>query len=148
MPDEPDEDVDDIERELEKRLREFRLHEEDEGEKSRFPEPPTDEEIEARMQDMRDKVSQAGRSRMPEPPELKVDRPKMLQKGVPDHGYHGLGIGMTAAYALVGMMAAGFGIGWLLDHGPHSAGFGPAFGGLAGCVAGIAFVFWLINRPK
>ncbi|HVT13548.1 MAG TPA: AtpZ/AtpI family protein [Fimbriimonadaceae bacterium] len=149
MPDEHDEDVDEIERELERRMAQFRLREEDGSARSKFPEPPTDEEIEARLESMRSKISEAGQSRMPEPPEFEVKRPRMLQQQPADkHGYRSLGIGMTAAYALVGMMILGVGLGWLLDHGSNSANVGPALGGLAGCVVGIGFVIWLINRDQ
>ncbi|HWA83657.1 MAG TPA: hypothetical protein VG820_09500 [Fimbriimonadaceae bacterium] len=149
MPDERDEDVDEIERELERRMAQFRLHEEDGSNHAKFPEPPSDEAIEARLEKMRSKISEAGKSRMPEPPEFEVKRPRMLQTNTSDkHGYRSLGIGMTAAYALVGMMMLGVGLGWLVDHGNNSANVGPALGGLAGCVVGIGFVIWLINRDQ
>jgi hypothetical protein len=153
MPDEPedtdDESMEAIQRELERRLHEIDLPEEERVDKNRFPPPPDEDEIELRLADMRSKVASAGATRMPEPPDFEFQRPK---SGRPDgndkQGYRGLGIGLTAAYALVGMMALGFGIGWLFDHGANGANFGPAIGGLVGCIAGIVFVIWLINRES
>lgn len=149
MLDNHDEDFEEIERELQRRLKEAGLDKDEGPSENRFPEPPSDEEIDSRLNSMRDKVSSAGRSGMPEPPDFQFKRPKAFRPQEGDrYGYKGLGIGMTAAYALVGMMALGFGIGWLLDHGHNTSNFGPAIGGLVGCVVGIGFVIWLINRPN
>lgn len=150
MPEDPDDKFAEIERKLRDNLRAMgEPVDPEETEKTSFelPEPPSDDEIERRLETMRARVSSAGKSAFPEPPDFKVDRPPMMRKRPEDeHGYRGLGIGLTAAYALVGMMILGFVVGWLIDG--RVAGTGTAFGGLLGTVLGIGFVLWLINRDS
>lgn len=150
MPEEPEDKFAEIERKLRDNLRAASEPvDPEESEKTSFelPEPPSDDEIERRMDEMRRRVSGAGKSAFPEPPDFNVNRPSMMRKRQEDeHGYRGLGIGLTAAYALVGMMILGFVVGWLIDG--RTTGAATAFGGLLGTVLGIGFVLWLINRDS
>lgn len=143
MPDEPTEEtIADIEREFQARL--ANLHKSAKDDTSLLP----DEEVDRRLESMDERTRTAGQVQMPTPPELEYKRRNFAQDSSDKGGYRGLGIGLSAAYALVGMMIFGVGIGWLIDHGPQSSNVGPAFGGLAGCVIGIVFVLWLINREN
>ncbi len=132
------------------------------------PSLPSDEDITARFQRIRDeleamkpadlpedlatKASEAGTKpvqagRMPEVPNLEI--PKSTKKptnGTPgNYNYKSLGIGMSAAYSLVGAMIVGFGLGWVYDRYFHTIS-GQVIGGLFGSVLGIGSAIFLINR--
>lgn len=115
---------------------------------SEFPEPPSDEEINERIERLRDKVSEAGSRKMPEVPDWNYERPKAYQPQPHDkHNYRGLGVGITVAYALVGFMVLGFGVGWLIDRAT-GINWGQPVGALVGTMIGIGVAFWLMNRDQ
>ncbi len=133
------------------------------------PKLPSDEDIQSRFQkirdelkdmdlphlpddeDLRKKIDQVNApssvSRMPEVPHIEINRPqKPATNGTPgNYNYRGLGIGMSAAYSLVGSMIVGFGLGWAFDKLTHN-NYGQAIGALLGSVLGIASAIFLINR--
>ena len=115
------------------------------GERStELPEPPSVDEIREKLDAVPSRVSRE----FPDEPELKFKRPKMLQKETGDSAnYRGLGYGLTIAYALVGCMVAGFGVGWLIDRGTGGV-TGQAMGGLVGSLVGIGFAFYLMNKSQ
>ncbi|MBS1709960.1 MAG: hypothetical protein JSS65_14700 [Armatimonadetes bacterium] len=56
----------------------------------------------------------------------------------------GLGVGLSIAYAIIGVPLAGFAVGYLIDRRPN----GPFASGLtvAGAVAGVAYAIMAVNR--
>ena len=82
---------------------------------------------------------------MPEPPEWKFARPSDPKPSTGPN-YRGAGIGLMAAYALVGPVLLGIGIGYLIDKrtpGSHDA---QTWGGIIGVVAGfVAFLVTLVR---
>jgi len=113
-----------------------------------LPELPEDEALREKIQ----KVTQGtAPSRMPDVPELNFNRPKNnpLSGSPSSYNYRGLGIGMSAAYSLIGSMIVGFGLGWLFDKATHN-NYGIVIGSLAGSVLGIVASIWMINQegPK
>jgi hypothetical protein len=111
------------------------------------PEMPNTDEIDQQLRRFSDKVASTGGTRMPNPPDWNYKRSSSGRPHDSDpNNYRGLGVGISAAYFLVGAMAAGFGIGWLIDKSIGASQTGTAIGGLLGCVVGIAGVVWMINR--
>ncbi len=113
-----------------------------------LPELPDDKELRAKI----DKVTQGPvASRMPDVPEMNINRPaKKTVTGTPgSYNYRGLGIGMSAAYSLLGSMVVGFGLGWAFDKYTHN-NYGMVVGSLLGSVLGIVSAIWMINQegPK
>ena len=134
---------------------------------------PSDEDIQARFERIRDELrtletpvlteddelqskleqvqKTAGASRMPEVPELNI--PKRVSSstatdGIPgNYNYRGLGIGMSAAYSLVGAMIVGFGLGWGYDRIFHTI-YGQVIGSLLGSVLGITTSIFIINKDS
>ncbi|HVL38836.1 MAG TPA: hypothetical protein VM328_05540 [Fimbriimonadaceae bacterium] len=108
-------------------------------------EDPSDELL-REMEEKADRLK--AQSRMPEPPAFEFERPAKKPNSAPQD-YKGIGIGLSAAYALVGAMMVGFGLGWLVDTFILGAGnIGQLFGALGGCVLGILSVMWLISKDK
>lgn len=85
--------------------------------------------------------------KLPDPPEIPIKMPKVVKAdGTPgNYNYRSLGIGMSAAYSLIGAMGVGFGLGWLFDRATHSD-YGQPIGAVIGAILGIAMAMMLINR--
>lgn len=113
---------------------------------------PVDEEdnelklIEKKAEELKSKVQQAGQSQMPDAPEWQYQRPRSTMKQAPND-YKSLGVGMTIAYSLVGSMAVGFGLGWVIDHFAKTTIFA-ALGGMVGALFGIYVTFVLTQRAN
>jgi F0F1-type ATP synthase assembly protein I len=107
---------------------------------------PEDEDIEARLDAFHTKVKDAGAKRMPEVPEWSYTRPPKQKELGGGGDPRSLGIGITAAYMLLGGMVGGSGIGWIIDHAAHSAPLWSASLGLLGACLGIVAVLIMINR--
>jgi len=110
--------------------------------------PSTDsdgDDLESRLSEFDERVKKAGAARMPDVPDWKYKRaePKQVTPGA-DH--RGLGIGMTAAYILVGGMFVGWLAGFGIDHLAHSTPTGQAIGGFIGAALGVGYVIVLANR--
>jgi len=111
-----------------------------------LPDLPDDEKLRARIEGV---TSQKSSYKMPEVPEFEIKRPiKPAANGTPGaYNYRSLGIGMSAAYSLIGSMAVGFGLGWVFDHFTHST-YGQPVGAVLGSILGIASAVFLINRDS
>jgi F0F1-type ATP synthase assembly protein I len=102
------------------------------------------EGFEARVQEIR------SGTRMPDPPELQVDRPPMLRKTRAEaksdqDSYRGLGAGLSAAYALIGVPVVLFFLGKLIDGRVGGTGWSTGLGLLGFCV-GLWFAVVTVNR--
>ncbi len=107
-----------------------------------------DELLEAKLAAFDEKVKKAGSTAMPDVPDWKYNRPtKPADKG-PSAGdaQRSLGIGMTAAYLLLGGMVTGFLIGLAIDHYAHTAPLWQAGCSVGGAVLGLIYVIVLANR--
>ena len=123
-------------------------------EPSSHNEPPAKEELEdldaldAQLSALNEKA-QAARQRMPNVPDWEYKRPQSGPGSKPDYSdkdnYRGLGLGITAAYLLVGFMIVGFGLGYLVNKVFKTANFEVILG-MAGAVAGIAMIIYLTNK--
>src|SRR5476651_1260360 len=84
-----------------------------------LPELPDDEGLRAKIEHV---TNQTSSFKMPDPPEIKFNRPKGPKTdGTPgNYNYKSLGLGMSAAYSLIGAMIVGFGLGWVFDKATHS----------------------------
>jgi F0F1-type ATP synthase assembly protein I len=109
-----------------------------------LPELPDDEGLREKIERV---TNPAGSYKMPDPPEIELKRPKTAtsdgSRG--NYNYKTLGIGMSAAYSLIGSMIVGFGLGWLFDRATHS-NYGQVIGAVAGSILGIVTAIVLINR--
>ena len=103
-----------------------------------------DELLEAKLAAFDEKVKKAGGAAMPDVPDWKFKRPD--NQITPGTDHRGLGIGMTAAYILVGGMGVGWLAGFGIDHLAHSSPTGQAIGGFLGAIIGVAYVVVLANR--
>jgi len=102
------------------------------------------EGLDARVQEIR-----AG-ARMPDPPELRIERPPMLQKSRAEaksnqDSYRGLGAGLSAAYALIGVPVVFFFLGKLIDGQVGGTGWSTGLGLLGFCI-GLWFTVVTVNR--
>jgi len=137
------------------------------------PTLPSDEDIQARFEKIREELksfelpnlteeeelqeklqhvqSAPTISRMPEVPELNIPKRNTTgpaKDGTPgNYNYRGLGVGMSAAYSLIGAMIVGYGLGWGYDKLFH-ANYGQVIGALIGSVLGIASAIWVINKDS
>ena len=109
-----------------------------------LPELPDDDGLRAKIERV---TSPSTSYKLPDVPELKIERPKKPgSNGMPgDYNYRTIGIGMSAAYSLVGSMIVGFGLGWLFDHFTYSI-YGQVVGSVFGAVLGIVAAIFLINN--
>ena len=110
--------------------------------------PSTDSEeddLDARLSEFDERVKKAGTTRMPDVPEWSYKRTSPKQV-IPETDHRGLGIGMTAAYILVGGMFVGWLVGFGIDRIAHSSPVGQAVGGFLGAVLGVGYVIVLANR--
>lgn len=103
-----------------------------------------EDEIEARLRDIEEKARQArAGARFPDPPEWNYTRKRAPTPTGSE--YKGLGFGLAAAYALLGMVFFGWGIGWLIDR--SSGGItGQAIGVTLGGIAGLGAALFMLNR--
>src|ERR1044071_7849329 len=106
------------EEELERRLRSLL------GEPQEVPPPDESDDFELKLREIEDKAASIkSTTRMPDPPEWNYKRPESEQERQikNDSGsYRGIGVGLTLAYAMVGPLIVGWGVGWLMDRGTGS----------------------------
>jgi F0F1-type ATP synthase assembly protein I len=100
-----------------------------------FPEPPSDEELDARLAAQKERLDAARRKYEANKGSSQLD-PKTSR---------GLGIGLSAAYAIIGLPLVGAGLGWLLDRALGTAFF-VVVGVVAGLVGGMWHAVQLSNR--
>jgi ATP synthase protein I len=101
-----------------------------------FPDPPTDEEIESRLADNKKRLDAARR---------KYEKEAVPQGPIDAEGAKGMGIGLSAAYAIIGLPLVGAGLGWLLDRWLNTSVFIPILAVL-GLVGGMVNAVQLSNR--
>jgi len=110
---------------------------------------PDDEEaeLEAKLAEIEGKAKRfRSKSRFPDPPEWNFKRKRKSEDE--DNANHlGLGIGLSAAYALVGCMFGGFGVGYLIDRAT-GGDIAQPIGATVGVILGVISTFILINRPN
>lgn len=100
-----------------------------------------DEDIEARLQRLGDQAS-AGRKRA-ENREI-GHKSEMFDRSTA----RGAGIGLTVAYAIIGVPLFGFGVGWLIDQARGTPDRFASILGLLGCFAGVGFAFFVLNKEN
>lgn len=97
-----------------------------------FPEPPSEEDIDARLAAFKDR--------------LKGTDKKQDSQGIemtPTES-HNLALGMSAAYVLIGLPLAGALVGWLID---RKTG-GQTFAGVGVLIGGLIAVFHVVQLTK
>ncbi len=107
-----------------------------------LPDLPDDAELRGKIERI---TSSSPTHRMPDVPDIPGPARKTVHRGSQSYDYGTLGVGMSAAYAVVGSMAVGFGLGWLIDRVTHSE-FGTPIGAVLGAVLGVVSALFLINR--
>lgn len=60
----------------------------------------------------------------------------------------GAGIGLTVAYAIIGVPVFGYGVGWLIDQSRGTPDRFASILGLLGCFAGVGFAFFVLNKEN
>ena len=87
---------------------------------------------------------------LPDVPEWEYQRPDYTKKHLEQSDMSSWrmgGVGLTAAYAMVASVIAGFGVGWLLDRGSDSVTW-RAILTLVGAVLGLGFAIFVVLREQ
>lgn len=130
--------------------------------------PPSDEEIAARLRKVREELANfelptlseeesverktaeitanlesKDVSRFPEVPEWGYQRKKTPKEDM-SH-YRGIGVGLSVAYTMLGCVLAGWGLGKLIDLGFHSVLF-QAVGTLVGGIGALVSAIYIITK--
>lgn len=104
------------------------------------------DDIERKSDELRAKVFKAGHAPMPDVPDWDYERKKKYQPE--DTGnYMSLGLALSIMYTLIGGMAMGLGIGWLIDMKTKSTIYTGLIG-LVGAVFGLYGVFVIIRQNQ
>ena len=93
----------------------------------RLPDPPSDAEIEARLAANKERL-RAARAKH----EATKGAGPLDQETA-----RGMGVGLSAAYAIIGLPLVGAGLGWLLDRALNTS-----FCIVVGVIAGLVFGMW------
>jgi hypothetical protein len=128
------------------------MGEDEKGSENGSEELSEEEKLFARVEALkaRTRVSQ----QLPEVPEFEFKRPasgpgSKEPLGPTDGGQaRELGIGIMAAYTMVGSMVVGFGGGWLADKLLKSGNLWTALGGAGGAIFGIVATMVLLQRAS
>ena len=138
---------------------------------NRFPEPPSDEELQARLRkllgedgseedlteeevdelelklrEMDDKITEArSRAALPDVPEWNYRRKQEKQPEKTEYG--GLGVGLSIAYTIIGFPLLGYGVGYLLQRLTGSA-FWPSTLAMSGMVLGVAVAVFMLSKTQ
>lgn len=100
-----------------------------------FPDPPSDEEIDARLATNKQRLDQARKKHEATKGTGPLD-PKTAR---------GMGVGLSAAYAIIGLPLVGAGLGWLIDRALGTT-FIIAILAVAGLIGGMFHAVQLSNR--
>jgi hypothetical protein len=121
----------------------------DDGAPADEPKQKTDDEaLDEQFNALRDKISRAGSTKMPDPPDWSFQRPQIPGTEKRDtSGYLGIGVGISIAYTMVGATLAGLGIGWLIDRAAGTQIF-RYVGTLIGAVVGLAGAIFTVVRAQ
>jgi F0F1-type ATP synthase assembly protein I len=143
---------------------------------NRFPEPPSDEELQARLRKLLGEDGRELENLEEQIPEEELDeldlklremddkiteaRAKATLPDVPDWNYKrpqekapekteygGLGVGLSIAYTIIGFPLLGYGIGYLLQRLTGSA-FWPSTLAMSGMVLGVAVAVFMLSRTQ
>lgn len=107
--------------------------------------PKLDEDFEAKMGEKLADIE--SRSRIAQ---RRVEKDQTERSGIvstDQESYRSLGIGLTIAYALIGMPVLCFGIGYGVDY-LTGGNWGKALGTLLGAVAGLWYAIMILNRTS
>jgi hypothetical protein len=131
--------------ELEKRVKHL-LGEEDAAASEGVETDP----LEARMAEIEERARKIrANNPMPEPPEWDFKRPEPSKPStMGDVSYRDLGFGLTVLYSLVGPLAAGFAIGYLIDRRTSGSNLGQLMGTVIGAACGLVACFVTISRHE
>ncbi|MEO7453231.1 MAG: AtpZ/AtpI family protein [Fimbriimonadales bacterium] len=120
----------------------------DEGEKPEENEPQELEDFEAEAERIMGDAKRPGQ--LPDVPEWEYSRPDYTKKHLEQSDMSGWrmgGVGLTAAYSMIGCVVGGFGLGWLLDGGSDSMAW-RAILTLVGAVLGLGFAVFIVLREQ
>lgn len=106
-------------------------------EEHNLPDPPTQEDIDARLEGMRDRLEKA-----------KAKTERKPSNDLDPETSRGTGLGLAAAYAIIGLPFAGALIGWLGDRSLGTPNVFMMVGVVLGGVLGIAHAVRLSNRQR
>lgn len=151
MPDDAREPNDPSPEEVEARLR--RLLEEPTEIQLELPEPPSDDEIRAKLGRIEDRLDDVRNTDLPDMPVIpKPKTPHYDQfkaaRAKQESGYDGIGVGLSVAYMLVGFPAAGLFLGYLADTYLQTDPGGKAFGCIGGAALGLWFTIKTLDRTQ
>ncbi len=79
--------------------------------------------------------------------QTKQEQVRTERREVTAEDSRGLGVGLTAAYSLLGCCAVGIGIGWLVKQATGMQIF-VGLGALLGMVIGVVMMIFLVNRAN
>lgn len=120
----------------------------DEGRDAGENEPEELEDIEAEAERI---MGQARRSAdLPDVPEWDYERPGYTRKHLETSdmsSWRAGGVGLSAAYAMIGAVVVGFGVGWLLDGGGESVTWRAVLT-IFGAVMGLVSAVWMVIREQ
>lgn len=138
---------------------------------NRFPEPPSDEELQARLRkllgedgseedlteeevdelelklrEMDDKITEArAKATLPDVPDWNYKRPQEKKPEKTEYG--GLGVGLSIAYSIIGFPLLGYGAGYLLQRWTGSA-IWPSTLAMSGMVLGVVVAVFMLSRTQ
>ncbi|HXH60311.1 MAG TPA: hypothetical protein VNI20_03035 [Fimbriimonadaceae bacterium] len=100
-----------------------------------LPDPPSEEDLDSKISEIRERAVAARAKYEQADPNARID----------SDSARGIGIGMTAGYAIIGLPLIGAGAGFLLDRLFHTW-FLIAIGAVAGLIMGIVYAVRLSNQ--
>ena len=100
-----------------------------------------DDDLESKLNRMAEQAS-AGR--------MKAENREVGQKSemLDRSSARGLGIGLTVAYAIIGVPVFGYGVGWLIDQARGTPDRFASILALLGCFAGVGFAVFVLNKEN
>ena len=102
-----------------------------------LPEPPSEEDIAARLAGMRQRLDEAKTKSQTKP-----------RDDLDPETSRGMGLGLAAAYAIIGLPFLGALLGWLADRAAGTPNVFTMLGVLFGGILGIAHAVRLSNRQR
>ena len=112
---------------------------------------PEEDPLEAQLREIEERAAKLrGGTKMPDPPEWNYKRPTSHQDQRVEkdsESYRGLGVGLMLAYAMIGPIIVGWGVGWLIDRdtGKNS---GQTWGTVIGMFVGFIAIVFLLGRAN
>lgn len=100
-----------------------------------------DVEFNARLKDLEERAHHAQNKRH------QIERQKAKENKSSADAAKGLGVGLSVAYAILGMPIAGLGLGWLIEKMGGPAGWQSGLI-IIGSVLGVVYAVWFVNRVQ